>query len=273
MESKFSNSKSNCNSDYKLNFLSEHLKDPKYKTEMCKNFVKYGKCSYKKKCRYAHGDPELISKNVSNKNYKRIKCNNFHSKPGVCPYGKRCQYIHEDRKLEDTELVRFNFYQTLIKKKEYEKFMYINNEIIPRQCLSKQDQQLEIDFNKQLNKNCSRLPIFSEITEYSITNPNTKLLPKDATQTKENFDYSHKRSDNCSTNSNSIEEVPDYYYNKNNNCYDYVKFTNQKGMEFNNLDYKHNKVKQQNDNNNINKNNDSKKNLEIKFSLFKKQKL
>jgi hypothetical protein len=284
MESKFSNNKSNCSSDYKLNLISEHLKDPKYKTEMCKNFVKYGKCSYKKKCRYAHGDPELISKNLSNKNYKRNKCNNFHAKPGHCPYGRRCQYVHEDRNLEDIELVHFNFYQTLIKKNEYEKFMYIRNEIIQNARLSRKDQKMEFDLNKELKTNCNRLSVFSEITSNSNDNHNSRLPTNNAIQTQENSDYCHKRSDNCSTHSNSIDEVPDYYNlkssNNTNNCNDNNsnKFSNKRGLEYNDFDYKYiiRKTKMNNNNANINyldRSNLVKNNWVEKFSLFKKQQL
>ena len=266
MESKFSNNKSNLSSEYKLNIISEHLKDPKYKTEMCKSFVKYGKCSYKKKCRYAHGESELISKNISNKNYKRIKCNNFHAKPGHCPYGRRCQYVHEDRKLEDIELVHFNFYQTLIRKNEYENFMYSRNEInqIP---LSRKDQKIELNLNKELKANSNRLSVFSEITSssYGISNSRFPINIKN----QENSDYCHKRSDNCSTHSNSFDEVPDYYNFKST--------SNQKGLENNDFDYNQilRKTKMNNGNTNIifDRSNLVKKNLEEKFSLFKKQQL
>ena len=79
--------------------INEHLKDPKYKTELCKSYLKHGSCSYRVKCRYAHGEEELISKNFTNKNYKKLKCDKFHT-IGYCPYGIRCQYLHEYRNLE-----------------------------------------------------------------------------------------------------------------------------------------------------------------------------
>lgn len=39
--------------------------DAKYKTELCKNiqYLKIGKCSYGKKCKFAHGIEELRSIN------------------------------------------------------------------------------------------------------------------------------------------------------------------------------------------------------------------
>lgn len=85
------------NPNLKVKIIKEHLRDPKYKTEMCKNFVKVGFCSYKSKCRYAHGEQELISKGVSNKNYKKSNCDKFFNSTGYCPYGIRCQYLHDTR--------------------------------------------------------------------------------------------------------------------------------------------------------------------------------
>lgn len=109
--------------DYQSRLIKEHIKDPKYKTELCKNYVKYGKCSYKGKCRYAHGDSELISKNLSNKNYKKTNCDKFYTSPGVCPYGFRCQYIHELRSLDNIEFLQDNYYQTVLWIKRYSDYV------------------------------------------------------------------------------------------------------------------------------------------------------
>lgn len=109
--------------DYQSRLIKEHIKDPKYKTELCKNYVKYGKCSYKGKCRYAHGESELISKNLSNKNYKKTNCDKFYTSPGVCPYGFRCQYIHELRTLDNIEFLQNNYYQTVLWIKRYSDYV------------------------------------------------------------------------------------------------------------------------------------------------------
>eukprot|EP00340_Litonotus_pictus_P002375 CAMPEP_0170517496 /NCGR_PEP_ID=MMETSP0209-20121228/3474_1 /TAXON_ID=665100 ORGANISM="Litonotus pictus, Strain P1" /NCGR_SAMPLE_ID=MMETSP0209 /ASSEMBLY_ACC=CAM_ASM_000301 /LENGTH=331 /DNA_ID=CAMNT_0010802767 /DNA_START=18 /DNA_END=1013 /DNA_ORIENTATION=+ len=108
--------------EHQSKLMKEHVRDPKYKTEMCKNFTKYGKCSYKGKCRYAHGESELISKNLSNKNYKKTKCDKFHGEPGVCPYGFRCQYIHDIRGLKDLGFFENCYYQMLLRIKTYENY-------------------------------------------------------------------------------------------------------------------------------------------------------
>lgn len=79
----------------KQSIIKEHLNDPKYKTELCRSYLKNGSCSYKNKCRYAHGESELIPKMICNKNYKKILCDKFSK--GYCPYGARCQYLHQIR--------------------------------------------------------------------------------------------------------------------------------------------------------------------------------
>lgn len=133
-------------------FMKEHLKDPKYKTEMCKNFMKTGVCSYKNKCRYAHGESELISKNLSNKNYKRIECDKFNNSPGICPYGYRCQYIHHARKLEDIEFVKFNFYSMLIKVKSFGDYLNSDHEIDKNDSGSSSSTEASGDLSNKFSK-------------------------------------------------------------------------------------------------------------------------
>ena len=69
--------------------------DEKYKTELCKNWVQYGFCSYGDKCRFAHGQTDLVSKQMFNPKYKSKKCEGFHA-TCYCPYGGRCNFIHDD---------------------------------------------------------------------------------------------------------------------------------------------------------------------------------
>lgn len=86
-------------------FLNEHLKDKKYKTEMCKNWEKNGFCPYNSKCRFAHGKDELIAKEIeSNPNYKAKDCLNFF-KFSFCSYGRRCCFRHDERRLSDQNQV------------------------------------------------------------------------------------------------------------------------------------------------------------------------
>lgn len=75
----------------------------KFKTEMCKNWIEKGKCSYSVRCRFAHGPHELAShvKNAPPAE-KTKRCSTFRRK-GYCPYGTRCQFIHGYRKMEEIE--------------------------------------------------------------------------------------------------------------------------------------------------------------------------
>ena len=80
----------------------EKIRDPKYKTELCKKFEETGKCPYGFKCRFAHGKEELNSKNTGN-NYKKKSCKTF-LENGFCPYGSRCSFRHDERKINDIHL-------------------------------------------------------------------------------------------------------------------------------------------------------------------------
>lgn len=62
---------------------------------MCRQWARNQSCSYGRKCQFAHGAHELVSKALHNPNYKSKKCTNFHTK-GYCPYGARCKYIHDE---------------------------------------------------------------------------------------------------------------------------------------------------------------------------------
>lgn len=84
-----------------IHILNEHIKDPKYKTEMCKNWERFSRCPYNNKCRFAHGKHELMSKEAeTNPNYKAKDCLNFF-KYGFCSYGRRCCFKHDERKLNE----------------------------------------------------------------------------------------------------------------------------------------------------------------------------
>ena len=85
--------------------------DPLYKTQLCGNYAKDGKCRYGKSCRFAHGESELraralggASKGKSAKElptdplYKTQLCENY-AQDGKCRYGKRCHFAHGDSEL------------------------------------------------------------------------------------------------------------------------------------------------------------------------------
>ena len=76
-----------------------------YKTELCKNYQAKGFCPYGRKCKFAHGEVELITK-IQEVNYKKEKCKSFYER-GYCPYGSRCQFQHDERKFKDINISYF----------------------------------------------------------------------------------------------------------------------------------------------------------------------
>ena len=100
--------------------LNEYLQgpsNPKYKTTLCKKFVKGEGCPYGNKCQFAHGFQELrvfsgngqnpLYMNMNNQNnksqnnilnYKIIKCKNW-EKDRTCKYGAHCTFAHGDSEL------------------------------------------------------------------------------------------------------------------------------------------------------------------------------
>ena len=65
----------------------------KYKTEMCKNFVSSGNCTFGVDCCFAHSTTELRIRTNLSGGFKTKICRRFH-KHGLCNYGSRCQYSH-----------------------------------------------------------------------------------------------------------------------------------------------------------------------------------
>ena len=180
----------------KVDFEEEKRRDPKYKTELCKSFMEDNFCQYGNKCRFAHGEEELVIKEKNN-NYKKKLCKSFY-KEGFCTYGIRCNFQHDQRKLSDMKLSLY----------------YINLIIFPRPKL----------FHKK------RLKIFEELSsiennlynlsESTISNsidnsPNTKkkleeiseFCPEDSDgkmnfNIKLDFDKVYQKEDEMSENSN-----------------------------------------------------------------------
>jgi len=98
----------------KKNIKEENKLDLKYKTEICKKFQSTGKCPYDDKCRFAHGEQELIMK-PKGKNYKKIPCKSFFEK-GYCPYGSRCNFRHNEKDFSEINYSHYYFQLFLIKK-------------------------------------------------------------------------------------------------------------------------------------------------------------
>lgn len=75
----------------------EDQKD-KYKTALCKRFLKDNHCYLEDKCTFAHGEDELrwmaINFHYKNIQNKAKTCTNF-LREGICTRGKKCAFKHE----------------------------------------------------------------------------------------------------------------------------------------------------------------------------------
>lgn len=88
-----------------VHIITEYIKDPKFKTEMCKNWEKSSSCPYNNKCRFAHGKEELMAKEVeTNPNYRIKDCLSFF-KYGFCSYGRRCCFRHDERRVSEANAI------------------------------------------------------------------------------------------------------------------------------------------------------------------------
>lgn len=162
------------------NIIEEENKfDPKYKTELCKKFQNTGHCPYGFKCRFAHGNEELIVKNQG-ANYKKKPCKTFQEK-GYCPYGSRCSFQHDERKFSEVNFSYYYFQLFLFKKFNF--FPSINYTITTN--------------GSKLIK--GRLPIFESIT----LNNNNRTYILD--YSKDIFDkYNMERRNSSNTKSNNF---------------------------------------------------------------------
>lgn len=74
-----------------------------YKTELCVNFAKSGKCPYRDHCKFAHGPEELrLGPREHDPRFKTTFCKHFWTTSGHrqshagCRFGKRCMFIHDE---------------------------------------------------------------------------------------------------------------------------------------------------------------------------------
>ena len=110
-----------------IHIYNEYSKDPKYKTEMCKNWERKSSCPYNNKCRFAHGKEELMIKELeSNPNYKAKDCLNFF-KFGFCTYGRRCCFRHDERKFNEKSVI--HDFMIMLKLRNPYKYIKFNEEI------------------------------------------------------------------------------------------------------------------------------------------------
>lgn len=72
----------------------DRILNPRYKTEICRNFKERSKCVYGDKCQFAHGRRELRDV-VRNSKYKTKLCQKYWL-VGYCAYGPRCNFLHDE---------------------------------------------------------------------------------------------------------------------------------------------------------------------------------
>merc|ERR1712018_557938 len=84
-----------CSTSAGFNLLDpDRMGNPRYKTEICRNFKERAKCIYGDKCQFAHGRRELRDV-VRNSKYKTKPCQKYWL-IGYCAYGPRCNFLHDE---------------------------------------------------------------------------------------------------------------------------------------------------------------------------------
>ena len=68
--------------------------NPRFKTEICRNFKEKGTCLYGDLCQFAHGKHELRGDVVRHAKYKTKPCQKYWV-AGYCAYGPRCNFVHQ----------------------------------------------------------------------------------------------------------------------------------------------------------------------------------
>jgi len=73
---------------------SANSSNPRFKTEICRNFKEKGTCLYGELCQFAHGKHELRKDVIRHNKYKTKLCQKYWIS-GYCAYGPRCNFIHD----------------------------------------------------------------------------------------------------------------------------------------------------------------------------------
>jgi len=69
--------------------------NPRFKTEICRNFKEKGTCLYGELCQFAHGKHEVQRDVARHAKYKTKLCQKYWI-AGYCAYGPRCNFIHQE---------------------------------------------------------------------------------------------------------------------------------------------------------------------------------
>merc|ERR1712058_189581 len=84
--------------------FQDHLppSNPRFKTEICRNFKEKGSCVYGGLCQFAHGKHELRQDVIRHTKYKTKLCQKYWI-AGYCAYGPRCNFIHKEMEKRSAE--------------------------------------------------------------------------------------------------------------------------------------------------------------------------
>ncbi|KRX00886.1 hypothetical protein PPERSA_02065 [Pseudocohnilembus persalinus] len=194
------------------------IEDFKYKTELCKNYVKYGHCPYNEKCRFAHGKSELkLSLTlIETPNYKSKHCQSFFSH-GFCNYGQRCLFRHDHRSVhqiqqEFTILKKLKSF-ALIKQKSRFSFAQQNSPNFNISYKKSESQDLSLE---NLNNSSESTEIDSN-SETKSNNSNSVFYLSNSSQNDQNdqnlqnfCNFSQLSQDNSNSKNNNKQ-----YLNQN----------------------------------------------------------
>jgi hypothetical protein len=194
-----------------IHIYQEYLKDPKFKTEMCKNWERTHSCPYYNKCRFAHGREELMIKESNNNpNHKAKDCLNFF-KYGYCSYGRRCCFKHDERKMNETTINKDFLVLLNIFNPEGKTRLSIFNDLTETRANTDKSQQeiTEIEIFETLSKKSQ--------SNYSSSTSSTAFTTKFETEVKDDDTLNSTKEDisNSNLDEDTFEENFEFEINQN----------------------------------------------------------
>lgn len=202
-----------------VDFEEEKRKDPKYKTELCKSFVEEKFCKYGNKCRYAHGESELVIK-TKNVNYKKKMCKSFFNE-GFCTYGIRCNFQHDQRKLSEMQLPMYSINLLLFPKsklllgkrlKVFEDITNIDSMLSESTISSSVDNSPNFKKSGEYHEHV----LEKDISEFNFSDDNCKKILDFDLNFNINYKNEEENKDNDNTNNNEEKNILD------ENMYNYI---------------------------------------------------
>ena len=201
------------NADEFVDIKIERQLDPKYKTELCKSWLKTNLCVYGNKCRFAHGSRELFSKYESTTKYKQKNCKSFEDN-GFCMYGSRCNFRHSEITLNDIERSYYNYMLSVYKGELADKseqrcsnnidnsreYCLKNNS--PVRCIHLNAFGNQQIISREKIKNVRRLSVFEKITRKSDSLSENSTDNNSEDEIEGVSDELSNQSFNCDVNQN-----------------------------------------------------------------------